>query len=297
MTREEACERLENLDLRNSSVEEVRHLFEVIECIPIMTAKLSVGTRIHRTRMGRGYYQQWELTYKNPRLCKSMQRASLPNESVFYGCLSDNQRHLEYGRMIGLLECSNLARDMKGFGREYVTASVWEVTSPINIISFITDQTYAHEKNLCKIVRHYVRLYKEKHRNINDIERRVGQIIDREFSKVVNDNRDYLITATLIHDMLFDFNDDIDAVIYPSVQTRGDLGVNIAIKPDAADRKLRLHHVIDQTHYRYNDHSFVWLDKGYDANHHLIPSAPLTPDIFYKETGFRDTHDFPIIRH
>lgn len=297
MTKEEACERLENLDLRNSSTEEVRELLEVIGIIPIMIAKLKTGTRIHRTRMGRGYYQPWQLTYKKPRLCTSMQRASLPNESVFYGCLSDNQSRLEYGRMIGLLECSKLAKDMNGFGREYVTASVWEVTEPINIISFITDQTFAREKKLCEIVKHFVRLYKEKHKDIDTIERRVGQIIDREFSKVVDDNRDYLITATLVHDMLFDFNEDIDAVLYPSVQTRGDLGLNIAIKPETADKKLRLHHVIDQTHYRHKDNSFVWLDKGYDANHHLIPSAPLTNEILYEKTGIRNTHDFPVVKH
>ena len=297
MTKEDACERLENLNLRNSSTKEVRELLEVIGIIPIMTAKLNTGTRIHRTRMGRGYYQPWQLTYKKPRLCTSMQRASLPNESVFYGCLSDDQSRLEYGRMIGLLECSKLAKDMKGFGREYVTASVWEVTEPINIISFITDRTFAGEKKLCEIVKHFVRLYKEKHRNIDNIERRVGQIIDREFSKVVDDNRDYLITATLVHDMLFDFKEDIDAVLYPSVQTRGDLGLNIAIKPEVADRKLSLHHVIDQTHYRNKDNSFVWLDKGYDANHHLIPSAPLTNEILYEKTGIGNTHDFPIIRH
>lgn len=297
MTKEEACERLENLDVRNSSEEEVRKLLDVVKYIPIITAKLSVGTRIHRTRMGRGYYQPWELTYKKPRLCTSMQRASLPNESVFYGCLADNQQRLEYGRMIGLLECSKLVKDMEGFGREYVTASVWEVTSPINILSFITDQTYAGEKKLCELVRHFVRLYKEKHRNIDVIERRVGRVIDKEFSKDVYDNRDYLITATLVHDMLYDFGEDIDAVIYPSVQTKGDLGLNIAIKPEAADNKLRLHHVIDQTHYRYRDNSFVWLDKGYDANHHLIPTAPLTDEILFEKTGFRNTHDFPIVKH
>ena len=297
MTKEEACERLENLDVKNSSENEVRRLLELVEHIPITTAKLSIGTRIHRTRMGRGYYTPRDLTYKDPRHCISMQRASLPYESVFYGCLADNQSRLEYGRMIGLLECSKLARDMEGFGREYVTSSVWVVTSPINIISFITDQTYVGEKKLCEQVKNFIRFYKEKHTNIDAIERRVGHVIDREFSKDVNDNRDYLITATLVHDMLFEFNEDIDAVIYPSVQTKGDLGLNIAIKPEAADKKMRLHHVIDQTHYRYTDHSFVWLDKGYDANHHLIPSAPLTDEILFEKTGFRHTHDFPIIKH
>ena len=67
MTREEACERLEKLDVRNSSVEEVRSLFETVEYIPVITATLKTGTCIHRTRMGRGYYAPRELSYKNPR--------------------------------------------------------------------------------------------------------------------------------------------------------------------------------------------------------------------------------------
>ena len=297
MTREEACERLENLNVKNSSIEEVRSLFEAIGYIPAITATLNTGTCIHRTRMGRGYYTPKVLSYKNPRLCTSMQRASLPYESVFYGCLADDQSHLENGRALGLMECSKLVRDMEGFGREYVTASVWEVISPIHVVSFITDQTYIGVKRLSAQVKAFIRLYKEKHKNVGAIERRTGRVIDREFCKDVEDSRDYLITATLVHDMLYDIGEEFDAVIYPSVQARGDLGLNVAIKPEAADRKLKLYHVIDQTHYRNRDKTLVWIDRGYDANHHLIPSSPLIDEILFEKTGLTNIHDFPVIKH
>ena len=297
MTKEEACQKLENLDVKNSSVEEVRLLFETIENIPAITATLNIGTCIHRTRMGRGYYTPKELTYRNPDLCTSIQRASLPYESVFYGCLADNQRHLENGRALGLMECSRLVRDMNGFGREYVTASVWEITSPIHVVSFITDQTYKGVKKLSEQVKFFIQLYKEKHKNVGPIERRAGRLIDREFCKDIEDYRDYLITATLVHDMLYDSNENFDAVIYPSVQAKGDLGLNVAIKPEIADKKLRLWRVIDQTHYRNKDKTLVWIDKGYDANHHLLKSDPIPEDLLYEKTGIRNPHEFPIIRH
>lgn len=297
MTREEACERLENIDVRNSSVEEVRRLFETIGYIPAITATLNNGTCIHRTRLGRGYYTPRELSYKNPRHCTSMQRASLPSESVFYGCLADNQSHLENGRALGLMECSKLAREMDGFGREYVTASVWEVVSPIHVVSFITGQTYSGVKKLSKQVKTFIQLYKKRHKEVDPVERRVGCVIDREFCKDVDDNCDYLITATLVHDMLYDLDENFDAVIYPSVQARGDLGLNMAIKPVVADQKLRLWRVIDQTHYRNGDQTLVWIDKGYDANHHLLSSRPITEDVLYEKTGIRNAHEFPIIKH
>lgn len=297
MTREEACERLEKLDVRNSSVEEVRSLFETVEYIPVITATLKTGTCIHRTRMGRGYYAPRELSYKNPRFCTSMQRASLPYESVFYGCLADDQSHLENGRALGLMECSKLVRDMEGFGREYVTASVWEVLSPIHVVSFITDQTYKGVKNLSEQVKNFIRLYRDKYKNVGDVERRAGRVIDREFCKDVEDNRDYLITATLVHDMLYDFGKDFDAVVYPSVKAMGDLGLNVAIKPIVADQKLRLWRVIDQTHFRNRDKTLVWIDKGYDINHHLINKDPITDSVLYEKTGIRKVQDFPIFMH
>lgn len=45
-------------------MEEVRSLFEAIGYIPALTATLNIGTCIHRTRMGRGYYTPEELYEK-----------------------------------------------------------------------------------------------------------------------------------------------------------------------------------------------------------------------------------------
>lgn len=297
MTNEEACKQLEQLDVRNSSVDEVRQLFKTIGRIPAIAANLKVGTCLHRTRMGRGYYSSMDLTYKKPRLCTTMQRASLPNESVFYGCLADDQRHLENGRALGLLECSSLARDMNAFGREYVTASVWTVTSPIRVVSFITDQTYANTKKLSEQVKFFINLYRKEHAHVSSFERRAGLVIDREFCKIVEDNRDYLITATLVHDMLYDPNDNYDAVIYPSVQARGDLGLNIAIKPTVADSKLKIWRIIDQTHYRKNDQTLLWIDKGYDEHLHRLTNEPMTEEILFEKMGIRNPQEFPVFKH
>lgn len=297
MTKEEAINILESLDVRKSSYAEVSRLLRMVEDIPAITATLREGVAIHRTRMGRGYYTKGELTYKDASKCSNMQRATLPYESAFYGCISDSQEQMENARMLGLMECSALARSPKESGWEYVTASIWNVVKPIRVISFITDQSIAIGKRYGEQVELFGRIYAERHNDASSLQKRVGMFIDREFGKQVDDARDYLFTASLVHDFLYSEEYDFDAVVYPSVQSVGELGLNIVIKPSAADEKLRLYQVLDQSFYKNENRSLLRIDAGYDASHHKLSEDPISNYELIEHTGITSIEDIKFIEH
>ena len=51
------------------------------------------------------------------------------------------------------------------------------------------------------------------------------RFISNEFSKIVTDNKEYLISATISSDIIN--NTEIDGIIFPSVQLGGQAGLNI----------------------------------------------------------------------
>lgn len=111
MNKQKALGKLRTLDLKHSTTEEVSTLFSIIEDIPAVVITLPEGSKIiTRTRMGRGFVTSAELSYCPASKCHNIQRATLPYETAFYGCLADEENHLENGRILGISECSSLAQ-------------------------------------------------------------------------------------------------------------------------------------------------------------------------------------------
>ena len=301
MNKQEALERLRTLDLKHSTTEEVSTLFSIIEDIPAVVITLPERSKIiTRTRMGRGFVTSAELSYCPASRCRNIQRATLPYETAFYGCLADEENHLENGRILGISECSSLAQQgIDSIGREYITASQWEITKPLKVISFINDKTFPKTNNRSKIVELFVKQYK-----FNDVEdshfiHEIGDFLTSEFCKKVAKecNYEYLITATIIHDLLYSPEHNFDAVAYPSVPAEGQLGINIAIKPFAADTKLVLYRVIEQSFFKYKDKSILRIDKGFDSHRHLLSGQQYGDDVVCEQLGILSIKELPIIKH
>lgn len=301
MNKQEALEKLKNLDLRHSTSEEVSLLFSILEDIPAVVITLPKDSKIiTRTRMGRGFYNSRELSYCPISKCGDMQRATLPNETAFYGCLSDDEEHLENGRILGLSECSRLAQQgINSIGREYITASQWEILKPLKVFSFINDKTFPETNNRSKIIDLFVMQYKLGHVNDSPLIHEIGDFLTSEFCKKVAKgcNYEYLITATVIHDFLYSLEHNFDAVAYPSVPTEGKLGINIAIKPSAADTKLSLYRVIDQSFFKYKDKSILRIDKGFNNQRHLLSGQQYGDDVVCKQLGIHSIKELPILSY
>lgn len=225
--------------------------------IPGVPLWIPAGAKIVRSVRGHGKNTLSELTYKPAECCKNYMRATLPNETAFYGCIGDDPHPTDAyskARVMSLAECSSSFRiAMKPTEDEKYTTSVWRANRQIQAICFITADTFpsTHGETIDKIREVY-------EKNVNDHKYSQKQIellaeINKEFTKIVESGHEleYMITANLCHSCLYAPDTDgiqNEAVVYASVQTSGELGLNVAIRPDVADEFLILDHVIEQTY-------------------------------------------------
>ena len=153
-----ALKQVQSLDLLECDISIVSDLLYSIKDVPAIKATLTTGTTITRARPGRGFVQPHQLTYRPALKCNNFQRATLPNETAFYGCIAEDQRHNENARAISVAETATLARMGKeSVGREYITIGLWALTRPISVISLITDETYPKVKN------HHLEMFREEY--------------------------------------------------------------------------------------------------------------------------------------
>ena len=244
---------------------------------------IPLETKIVRSVKGHGKTKLSELTYKPIKYCNEYARATRPNETAFYGCIGECQESnddlsacasdsretsfckcKEYSskttkaytnaRVMSIVECSPSYRNSeKPIDDEKYTTSIWIANRPIQAICFITSETFpkAHGATIDGIRAIYeqnIETHKYSQKQIELLAE-----INKEFTKVVKSGQEdeYMITANLCHSCLYAPDADgiqNEAVIYASVQAAGELGLNVAIRPDVADNCLILDHVIEHTY-------------------------------------------------
>lgn len=257
-----AFDKLKSLDLSKSTVGEIRELLKSIS-INYIPFNIQKGVYIIRARKGYGYTKRSQMTYCPKDKCKSFQRASLRNETMFYGVLSDDQRKLEHARAIAVAECSSLCRQgITSIGRESFCLAHWEVIKPLRIASLITPSTFNCIKDnlILSQLRDVYRSCFQKENSL-DIDLNISNFISEEFSKIVSQGSDeqYLISAIISTILVKEKN--FDGIVYPSVQLGGQAGLNIALSPMAVNKKLRFLRVLEHTLYKNRGKSFIRLEK------------------------------------
>ena len=288
-------QRLRSVDLNDDSkTEELRALLSQLR-YPIIYSSVETGNYVTRARRGKGYRHQKEMSYRPSSLCKSYQRASLPNQTVFYGIISDDERHLENARAIGIAECSVLADEgINSSGREYIANSQWIITEDIAVACIISANSYkdVHNNRLLEGLR---KSFIDKYQ-ANEEALFVSDFIVDEFSKKVTSGHDneYKISA-LYTDMLL-YGAGFEAVAYPSVKLGGQAGLNIAIRPDVADSKLTLFRIAEQCYYKNAGHGTVRIESIYDViNQSEHPGFQQSDTDLCRHLGIQSIYDLPLI--
>ena len=282
---------------------ELRALLYSAEGVPGAAVTLNKGNVLHRTRMGRGYKSAKELTYRSADANTKMMRATLPGETAFYCCLSDDSYLFEKVRMVCLSECSTLARAGKAsYGREQLTASQWLLKDNIRVLSFVTDETFPDCKDN-KMLSMFREQYVSTKSRLTSEQMDLIRLINQEFTKIVpqGENEEYLLTAYLVHEALYALVDvtgrHFDAVVYPSVQTEGRWGLDMALRPDVADKNLQLMKVGVQTFYKNGENSLLAVDSVWDHNFHMIGGPQATEDEICKQLKLKSIKQLPIVKH
>ena len=287
----ETLDKLRNIDYKNTTPEDFLNLIDDTLLVPLLF-KVSKGCIIVRSRSGGFYKKRSQMTYCPVEKCKIRQRATLPGKTMFYGAISDDNND---AINIASSECSKLAKGGRNsFGREKITASLWKVTKPLNVISFVTDNTFPEVTNnkLLDFLRNsFIR--NVENGNINDTD--IYHFISSEFSKKVEEGKEYeyLISATLSTRIIEDLG--FDGIIFPSVRMGGQCGLNIALSTKAVNNKLKFTRTIEQFYYKYYGKVISNIKIEAERGIITIPERSLTDKQIAKKLGIRNISSLPWI--
>lgn len=289
MTTSEVIRKLRNLDLSTYPFNKVHSLIQQFNSIKVIRITIQPGAIVTRIRKGTGIKSQKELSYPPIEICNSCQRANLPHNSMFYGTISDSNSPTVDNRVIAVSECSTLARKGKSSkGVERFTISNWLTVKPIQLATIVDDKVFEdiHDNKL-------LQLAKEKFEEFKLLPEydEYARFVADEFSKPVNNDYEYLISAAIADAYVHQTN--FDGIIYPSVRIGGQAGMNIALEPEIADSSLVLHNVGELVYYKNGERGIVIVDKLANIETWSYVKSPSRPplDILLSEIGVTSMAD------
>lgn len=285
---------LRRIDLKNDNREQIKNLIHQLDSFGSMLYYLYPGTSIHRARPNFNneiFRVPKDLSYKPQELNKKFQRASSPNRTAFYGCLSSTKSSHDqafFARVTGSVESISWIRDPQTIGYQKVTFGQWIVKERIELMAILHSNFWgnssAHFENMILDLERQLDLNSSiKSKTID-----VLTFFANEFSKdKINSHEDYMLSAFFAEVIM---DSGADGILYPSVRTLGE-GLNVAIHPDVADTKLELQLIAECSIYKKKEKSIIGFDKLFttDAKNNFeteifLPNNP-TPDDCIKKIG------------
>lgn len=239
MTNIEIIDSLKRLDLSNYPYDEVKGL--VSQFAPkFLRIRIPKGQRVERIRPDVGVFERKEVSYRPASLNTNLQRATLPGKTAFYGSLCHWEASTTTTRYIMLLEASKLyMAGITASGVEYFTWSRWEVTDEIRL-AVVADESVFSEASHNQILNQSRQEWNKGRSFIDGAmqSEEYNSYVASQFAKLVNNDFEYIISATVAEMLMY--ASGMDGVMYTPVQAAGDYGMNVAIRPDVADSKLKL---------------------------------------------------------
>ncbi len=242
MDKQTIINRLEALDLSQYPYFEIRELIREFGKVGFIIFTLHPGKTITRARCDGNLKTVSDLSYKPQQYNKQCQRASTPMRTMFYGCIVPEEQNIIDTRFISACESSSLIREgVETSGEQTITFGKWEVIEDIHLLVVI-HKDYFHDADnsllgeLKIAYEDFLMKYPDAAKDI-DIS---AKYFAKEFSKKNEDGFDYNYLISAIFTEVVTTDHAFDGVMYPSVQTGGQLGFNVAITPDAVDKKMKL---------------------------------------------------------
>jgi hypothetical protein len=245
MTIEEVIAGLQKLDLSTYPTEEAVALLKAIQGVAIVEMTLHAGKTIIRGRENLietdNFNTRDLLSYKPQEFNNTYQRASTPQETMFYGSIipelvTNGEEFNE--RIIASFEVLKWFRHPLTNGIRDLTFSKWEVVDDIHLVSLIHNQRFYHTSSYTKkVVDDYMKFLERYPQEVRDRSIAATTYLAEEYGKENTDpDYHYLISALHSHIVC---QLGFDGVHYPSVRMKGQ-GFNVAINPKAVDERLRL---------------------------------------------------------
>ena len=260
MKNTEIIEELYKLDLSSYPYEEVMRLVSQFQT-KLLRITISRGCRIERIRPDVGVYERKDVSYRPAIKNEKPQRATLPKKTAFYGTLCHEDESPITNRYIALLESSKLLKDgIESNGEEDYTLSQWITTDEIRLADFVHDSVFQGVNNnqLLEMSKHELEKGKSLVDNVFLFDE-YGQFVASQFAKQVKNDYEYIISASIAEMLMYATK--LDGVMYPSVQAQGQYGMNIALRPDVADRVLLLQDVSEMKYVQQDGNGHLSFSK------------------------------------
>lgn len=251
MSNTEIIRALNSINLTDYPYQEVMDLVKQFHP-KLLRITISKGCRIERIRPDINVYERKDVTYRPADQNTRPQRATLPRESAFYGTLCHEEESPINNRYIALLEASKLIKEgIEASGEEDYTLSQWVTAQDIRLADFVHGSVFQEVNNnkLLDMSKHEWENGKSFVDDVFQFEE-YGQFVTSQFAKQVKNDYEYIISASIAEMLMYATK--LDGVMYPSVQAQGQYGMNIALRPDVADRILLLQDVREMKYIQHN---------------------------------------------
>ncbi len=256
-----AIEELKKLDLSKNPREEVLQLFNHFGKFGLVQKLFHRGKTLIRARpneKGKQFGTRDELTFKPQEFNHTYQRASTPNQTMFYAASIHEdvkQDELDNARVIASLEASHLLRDIGQEGEQLITFSKWVVTQDIPMIAICYHKDFT-EKNS-----HTLELYNAYHHwaksldgDLRERSIAITEFLASEYAKKeIGSHLDYMISALFSERSV---ERGHAGIFYPSVRADAQ-GFNVALSPDCVNNSLQLVSAGECTIYKKGEHTIV----------------------------------------
>ncbi|MFD2904656.1 hypothetical protein [Sphingobacterium anhuiense] len=227
-------------DLTKFSEDEVRKIISsILPQIPLFICDFEKGRIIERAVSNNSlenlHTNVERLSFKPADLNDKLQRASIINDTMFYGSvLFLGNKEINYERIIGSFEACGLLRENED-GDEIMSFGQWTVIDQISFVTII-DPLKKYKNEYLKTLQEQQNKYFSqsiKESSCLEIILDFHSFLADEFSKDVNkaENHNYLISSVTANI----FKTHGYGVYYPSVQIMGE-GMCVAIPPGMTSR-------------------------------------------------------------
>ena len=260
----EIINKLKALDLSTNPSQEVRNYIDKLAWHIVSVKLSSRKTVIMRARQnckGERFTSKCDLTYP-PKIKSVLNRANLPNESMFYASTWGKDKFPE-PYLSTALESSKWFSDNTTKGIKIITFGIWQVIKDIKLAAiFHPEGDYNSNQNLKTIMTYFNNEISKLSTREQDDTMSIMDFFANQFAKKVLDGHEYEYLLSAIF-MKFNIERGVDGVLYPSVQMKGEV-LNVAISPEITDSSLELKEVKEFKIYKYLDHRILDREAGTD---------------------------------
>ncbi|MGG7664029.1 hypothetical protein [Dyadobacter sp. BHUBP1] len=197
------------------------------------------------------------LSFKPQEFNTTFQRASTPDQTMFYGELKDHRTNGLPNRLTSTVEGVPWLRDTGSSGKQKVTYSKWIVREPLLLFPVIFNSEYSGNPHVAALLTRTINFINELNPEFADDIRGFYEYIASKFATMHlgNDDMNYLVTAIFTKIMLEKGAGRFDGVLYPSCRVYGE-GTNVAILPEST-AKLDLVTAGECMIYKHGEHTIV----------------------------------------